>query len=278
MNLPVNEIEISPAARIEEQESAPVPEGSGAFGLLATVCVTVLLGGVAAWGHFTEWNFVAQHRAENGSATSPAGLTVLGRAPAGPGETGMQGSGSERVWLEFASAEAVENAGIEAAPTWQTEMSEAVSASGEVLFEPGLVARLSPRAAGTAAWVAKTVGDKVRAGEVLALIDAADVGRAKAEYQQALVQMRLKRQGLANLSTPGSAIPQRQRREAEAAAQDAEARLLGAEQALANLGLVMRSAEYEKLSLDEIVGTMRFLGVTDAYFFSYKKKKGRLIA
>src|SRR5581483_8373863 len=158
---------------------------------------------------------------------------------------------------------AVDKAGIDIAPVWQTAMAEEVTASGEVLFDPSLVARLSPRAPGTAWWVAKTAGDPVKAGEVLGLIDAADVGRAKAEFQQALVQLRLKRQALANLSPAREVIAERQRREVEAAVKDAEVRLLGAEQALTNLGLPVRSADFDKLPLDEVVRQMRLIGVSD---------------
>ena len=43
------------------------------------------------------------------------------------------------------------------------------------------------------------MGDKVKKGEILALVDAADVGRAKAEFQQALVNLDLKTQTLAKL-------------------------------------------------------------------------------
>ena len=40
--------------------------------------------------------------------------------------------------------------------------------------------------------VYKQVGDPVKAGEVIALVDAAEVGRAKSEFLQAVAEVRLK--------------------------------------------------------------------------------------
>ena len=53
----------------------------------------------------------------------------------------------------------------------------------------------------------KQVGDAVAAGEVLALVDAAEVGRAKSEFLQALAEARLKTknyQGLARAAASGA--------------------------------------------------------------------------
>ncbi len=87
--------------------------------------------------------------------------------------------------IQFASKEAVEKAGIEVAPVWEAPIAEAISANGEITYDQTRVARLSTRAAGSIWWVAKKVGDAVKEGEVLALVDAGEVGRAKGELLQA---------------------------------------------------------------------------------------------
>jgi membrane fusion protein, heavy metal efflux system len=257
-----------PSTGYDEEPKTEPAEASGWVGWLTknmpTALVITVLGGLAYWGHRTEWNFVERHANEKAESSDKKLLVLVKREPAATDGLGTLPGVSGRVWVEFKSAEAVEKAGIDIAPAWQTAMAEEVSASGEVLFEPSLVARLSPRASGTAWWVSKTVGDNVKAGEVLALIDAAEVGKAKAEYQQALVKMRLKRQAFANLGAAKGAIPERQMRETEAAVKDAEVRLLGAEQALTNLGLPVRSGDFENFSFDEIVRRLRLAGVSEA--------------
>lgn len=232
--------------------------------LIPTLLVVAALSGVAYWGHRTEWNFSARHAPAPDLAADDKDSAVLKLVPAAPEDADTLPGLRGRARIEFASAAAVDKAGIDIAAVWQTAMAEEVSASGEVLFDPSLVARLSPRASGTAWWVAKTVGDTVKAGEVLALVDATEVGKTKAEYQQALVQVRLKRRALANLAAAQGVIPERQRREAEAALKDAEVRLLGVEQELTNLGLPIRAADYDKLPLEEVVRRMRLLGVSEA--------------
>lgn len=258
---------LPPTSHDQELSTEPA-KARGFLGWLSkavpTALVVVALGGLAYWGHRTEWNFVERHAADKADPSDKNGLAMVKSEPsATDGSEALPGTRG-RVQVEFTSAEAVEKAGIDIAPVWQTAMAEEVAASGEVLFDPSLVARLSPRASGTAWRVTKTAGDAVKAGEVLALIDAAEVGKAKAEFQQVLVQVRLKRQALANLGAARDVISERQRRETEAAVKDAEVRLLGAEQALTNLGLPVRSSDYEKLPLDDIVRRMRLLGVSES--------------
>lgn len=166
--------------------------------------------------------------------------------------------------IQFATQQAAENAGVEVEPAWLTRMEESVTAPGEVIYDQTRVARVSARAPGAAWQVTKQVGDRVRRGEVLALIDAAEVGRAKAEFLQALVQLDLKRLILANLRAATGAVPERQLQEAEAAASEGQIRLLTAQQALINLGLPLQAEEFAGLRSEEIASRVRLLGVPDA--------------
>ena len=136
-----------------------------------------------------------------------------------------------------------------------------------------------------AVWrVCKKVGDRVQTGDVLALIDGAEIGKAKSEFMQALSRLRLSESHLTRLkplATDG-VVPARQYREAEATMQDAEIRLLASQQALANLGLPVKSfapspptplprsegegrtrTDFDDATTDEIAERIQFLGLPE---------------
>ena len=82
--------------------------------------------------------------------------------------------------IQFASTEIIERLGIEVTPAKYAPISESGMANGEIGFDPTRAARLSSRVSGTLFRVEKQIGDKVKRGDVLALVDAAGVGQAKA--------------------------------------------------------------------------------------------------
>jgi multidrug efflux pump subunit AcrA (membrane-fusion protein) len=111
----------------------------------------------------------------------------------------------------------------------------------------------------------KGVGDRVRAGDVLALIDAAEVGRAKSELIQALAREELQRKTLnrlAPVSAQGS-VPERQLEAARAEHVEAEARLLSAQQSLANLGMPVELERLREWTEDKgaLIERVRWLGL-----------------
>lgn len=139
-------------------------------------------------------------------------------------------------------------------------MSDAISANGQILFDPTRLAHLSPRAAGTVAAVFKTTGDEVQRGDILALVDATVVGQAKSQLLQAVVQVQLKRSNVERLQTAGSGVPARSLIEAESALQEAEIALLSGHQALVNLGFEVPD-ELEKRDAKSIAEELRLLGI-----------------
>lgn len=140
--------------------------------------------------------------------------------------------------VQFASAEALAKAGIEVDVVQERPMLDAITAYGELIFDPTRVGHLSSRAPGAVAAVFKTVGDPVAAGEILALVDASQVGQAKSQLLQAMVQLQLRKSTVERLRPIASsgAVPQKSVIEAEAALQDAEVALIAAREALVNLG------------------------------------------
>ena len=163
--------------------------------------------------------------------------------------------------LQFASQSAAEKAGVEVAPATRAAVSEFIVANGEVTYDLTKVARLSSRLPGTVWQVSKQVGDRVQKGEVLALVEAPEVGRAKAEFLQALAQLDLKTKVYESVRNVPTVIPGRTIQEAEAALTEARIRLQSAQQALVNLGLPVQAEEMRSFSEQQLAEHIQFLGL-----------------
>lgn len=166
--------------------------------------------------------------------------------------------------LQLASQAAADKAGIQAEPAWKGPVVEAIASNGEVTYDQTRVARLSSRLPGTVWWVARQVGDPVRPGDVLALVDAAEVGKAKAEFLQAFALVDLKSRTLEGMRVAGAALPVRTLQEAESALREARIRMLSAQQALVNLGLPVPAEELKNLSEDQLAQRIQFLGLPES--------------
>jgi cobalt-zinc-cadmium efflux system membrane fusion protein len=167
--------------------------------------------------------------------------------------------------VQLASAATADKAGIDIDIVHERPMTDAVTANGEVTFDPTRVAHLSARVPGTVAMVFKTVNDDVQPGEILALVDAAQVGQAKSQFLNGIVQTRLRRTTLSRLRGIASgAIPQKALTEAEAAAEESEIAYVGARQALVNLGFDIPD-EFDGRDARRIADDLRFLGIPAAY-------------
>ncbi len=165
--------------------------------------------------------------------------------------------------LQFVSAEAADKAGIVVEPVWTGPVTESVRGPGEVVYDPTRTARLSPRAPGSVFRAFKQIGDRVTAGEVVALIDAAEVGKVKSDFLQALVQVRLLArtvERLQQLEASGSGSAQR-RMQAESALSEAGIKLATAGQSLTNLGLPVERDRFESIPDDQLADKLRFLGL-----------------
>jgi membrane fusion protein, heavy metal efflux system len=165
--------------------------------------------------------------------------------------------------IQFASAEGAQKAGVDVDVVQEAPMTEFVAASGELGYDPTRVARLSSRVPGTVWRVDRQVGDPVKAGDLLALVDAAEVGRAKAEFLQALAQVPLKGKHLDNLRglEKSGAVSERTVREAETALSEARIRLIAAQQMLVNLGLPVSAEDLKGVPEDRLAASLQFLGL-----------------
>jgi len=167
--------------------------------------------------------------------------------------------------IQFASRKAADKAGIDIALVDRGPIVEAAAVTGEIIYDPTRVARLSSRTAGTVWRVERNIGDRVKEGEVLALIDAAEVGRAKAELLQAVTRLHLQDKtyerlaGLGELVVPGQRV-----QEAEAAKEEAEVAVDSAIQTLVNLGLPITYEEVRESPSSELRHKVHFLGLPPA--------------
>src|SRR3989442_11634340 len=119
--------------------------------------------------------------------------------------------------MQFASDEVFRRLEVGTAPVVRGQVTEVLTATGELDLDPTRVARLSPRAAGTVRALFKRVGDRVRAGDVVAVVEAAEAGKAKGELLLALGTLGLREQTLARLKeTPGRTVTEQAFLEAEA--------------------------------------------------------------
>lgn len=113
----------------------------------------------------------------------------------------------------------------------QSSLRNKVSLPGEIVFNEDLVVHLAPRVAGIVRKVNKTLGDRIKAGEVLAVIDSRELADAKTEYMAAKA-----REGLADTNHEREKFL---REKLVSSEQDH----LAARQALAEARVALRSAE-----------------------------------
>ncbi|HZZ28559.1 MAG TPA: efflux RND transporter periplasmic adaptor subunit [Pirellulales bacterium] len=165
--------------------------------------------------------------------------------------------------IQFASVEAMDKTGLDIAVVDQAPIIEALCANGEIIYDQTHLAHLASRVTGTVWRVENQVGQPVRQGDVLALIDSADVGKAKADLLQAITGVRLRQENVTRLQPLAAegAVPGKQLREAEAALQEAQIRLLSAEQTLTNLGMPVETDQFDRLSTQQIAKQIQFLGL-----------------
>jgi len=161
--------------------------------------------------------------------------------------------------VHFASEEAFRKAGLRLDAVREQPMAATVSATASLDYDPDRVAKLGPRAAGIVTHVLKDLGEKVKAGEVVAIIDAPDVGKAKADYVQAIVQVQSRTRARDALRT--ASAPDRSVAEAESALRDAQVHVYTTQQALIGLGLPVRDEGWGSLPVDELTRKVQFLGL-----------------
>lgn len=251
--------------------------GAGGFGHrpahflrehLGTVAVLLVLVVIGFVGYRTEWKLSGfsalwgsgRGADEAGGSEDQAAAAVQVVSPKSPDKS----CPLNQTRIEFPSAEAIREAGLHVATAVRQPLTATVTVPGEVDYDPNRVARLSSPVPGRVWRVDAEVGDRVRKGDVLALVDSADVGKAKADFLQALTQLDLQIKTLDRLRAAGGAVAGSKILEAQASVRDARIRLFNTEQALMNLGLPIRGKDVEQLSEEQLTARVRFLGLPES--------------
>ena len=184
--------------------------------------------------------------------------------------------------IQFVSRKAFEKAGIDVEPVWTAAVVESVVGNGEITYDQTRTARISSRVPGTVFKVFRQAGDRVRQGEVLALVDAADVGKAKSEFLQALLQVRLLSETLQRLEEAHrrGVISEQYYREQATALSEARVRLVTAREAMTNLGLPVAIEDFQSVLAEKLPDRLRFLGLPESVTVSLDPQKttGNLLA
>ena len=162
--------------------------------------------------------------------------------------------------VQFASGDSVRKAGVRLGQVVQRPMSATMSANAEVQYNRNRFAQVSSPIAGKVWRVDKEVGEAVKQGEVIALIDAAEVGRAKAELLQAMADLDVKSKTLNRLkaSSESGFRTTAELQEADAAVRAANIALFNAQQALVNFGMSPGREDMEQLPQRK---NIQFLGL-----------------
>ena len=225
-----------------------------------SLLTTASLVAVGWLGHATHWTFgLAGHaapHAEHGDAGEQASSGAAGASVDGPDDPSP---GTVR----FSSREALERTGIEVVPVERRPMVSELEVAGVVDYDERRTAQLSSRVGGSIWRVEKHLGDVVRKGEVLLVIDSQEVGRLKAAFLNALVTFESRREQMAILEEVQGAVMGRQLREARAALREARIHLVNDEQALVNLGLPVAIADYEALVDEARAERIRTVGLPE---------------
>ncbi|MDR3181650.1 MAG: efflux RND transporter periplasmic adaptor subunit [Planctomycetaceae bacterium] len=165
--------------------------------------------------------------------------------------------------VQFATAEAVLKAGIAVDIAGEGPVTEVITANGELTFDPYSVAMLSSKAQGTVAAVLKHIGDNVKTGEVLALIDASQVGQLKSELIKNIVQIHIQKDNLQRLKAAGKAVSEQELIQGGAAVDQAEVALISTKQLLANLGFTL--PEFQETDKPAVLsGRLQYLGIPES--------------
>lgn len=237
---------------------------AAAFGFVPTALTLCALGGLAWWGHQHDWklpSLTVRGGDTDEKKKEPEPATRLVPPPDAPASADANVRSLHLTRIEFPNDEAVAKAGIQVAAAREQAVEEVIRANAAVDYDPSTYAQLSVRAVGTVWWVEKHIGQPVRKGEVLALVEAAEVGRAKADFLQSLTQFDVRTKALQRMQVAGASIPERSVIEAQTAVREARIKLFSDQQTLFNLGLSVKIEDVQALPEDQLVRTLRLLGV-----------------
>lgn len=237
-----------------------------------------VLAGLFAWGHHSGWRLSrpvaeAPHGVEDAWCPEhhvPEAVCMtckkgLGREFAAREPAHQRAAGEEVRFAQLASPEALAKAGITVATAALASIAPRLRVAGETMYPPGSVARLGSRSDGIVREVLVQVGAEVQTGAVVAVLETAEVGRAKSVLMQMVTSrdlahaqaMRARATAAAGIRSPADL------EEFESRLRSAEVALIDAEQALRNLGLAADAGALAGLDAATLAARLRRLGLPE---------------
>jgi cobalt-zinc-cadmium efflux system membrane fusion protein len=227
-----------------------------------TVVVLAALGGIGYVGYATDWTvpkFSALWTPEEPKTDEPVIKLVPNKELHQHADPCMREF--QKLEIRFPDAEWIAKAGLQFAPVATRSMAQYVTATGTVNYNQNQIAHLSSPVQGNTKRVEKHLGDRVKKGDVLALVQSADVGRAKADFKSYLVQVKTLERRFASIEAHADSVSPADRLNVRAALDLAKINLFNAQQALLNLGLPVRIDEMKQFSEQDVAERVATLGL-----------------
>jgi cobalt-zinc-cadmium efflux system membrane fusion protein len=239
--------------------------------LLESVSVLVVLAvlvGLAFLGQANDWKLptwmTTASTPENANGPTPESAETKDTLPVDPQPPDPSSKpeiNTERIKLKPGAAT---QAGFRLWKVAGSTSIQQVQAYGVLEYNQNRYANLSTRVPGIIWRADRRLGDSVGSGEVLAIVEAADVGRAKADFLQSVVQVAVRTVNMNRLQESSNVISEKAIRDAEAALREANIKLMADQQALNNLGLPIKLDAIKGRSDAELATYVRLLGLPDS--------------
>lgn len=254
---------------MNDQKKAPVAHFAGKLSAIrekvSYVVVILILCGILKLGHMTHWTFqfgghdhagaghAKSHADESGDTDHEEAVeSKQTEVAATPSLNGVEVSVTEA---------GLAKAGIEVASVAKSPIREELTANAIVEYDQNARAQLSSRAPGYVWKVIRRVGEQVKKGEVLVIIDSSVVGESKADLLQEIVLLDLKNAHYKRLREIQDGVAGRIVLEAEMEVRLADIKARNAAQKLINLGLPLSFDELLAMPVEQRAKYLQFLGI-----------------
>ena len=236
---------------------------------IPTLLVSAGLLGIGYWGATTEWTFKFPGSAESEGKSqeeSKEADTSLWKVEGGVDKTNPY----EKATLTAPSKEVLDLSELDFLTIESQALIQTISGTGYIEFDSLRKGSISSKAPGVVSRILKKQGDKVLKGEIIALIDSPDVGKAKTDFMQSLVLKDNRKKSMERGQLAAAVIPERQIRELEMVFREIEIKLLADLQALINFGFAIETADYKNLSDADIFKKICEIGIPESVIKEYK--------
>lgn len=246
----------------------------------STASTVVALAALFWWGHHTGWrlakpapepplaegaDWCPEHHVPE--AVCMQCKKALGREMAAQEPARHLRAGEAVRFAQVAAAEVLDKAGIRVEPVTVGTATPRLRVAGEIVYPPEAVVRLGSRSDGVVRQVLAQVGTAVQAGAMVAVVETAEVGRAKSALMQAATALDLARAQAARARVTAAAGVRSpaELEEVEARLRGAEVAVFDAEQALRNLGLAVDARALAGLDAAGLAARLRRLGLPEGF-------------